>query len=428
MKFRINAEQFNRAIALAADIALKNIRKDKEKRVFYYAEMLTIEASSKILSVRAYGGWASITVKVRDTEGYICENDGLITIEAKKLVDALKSFSPMGNLFVYEEDYQLKLSLESDRKVFVELPTIDLNVKCPQLPLTFDQETTVDKACFVRGMKKVMYAMAKEENLFTYTCTLFQCWKNRMRFTAGTGGRFAVFEIAERRQIASSDDIKIVFPRQNIGNVIRIFDKAGTSTIQVKTADDDPRNEVCEQLLLESDSIVLALYGLEKYTKYPDVDRILNHNYPYQIPTRAEDWVHVGKAIHAARSGRDYVIHNTRITADLMHGYFKIHTNTKMPFKERIDFELGRVVADTSKVKTYQPWICCYSTYIEEIARKGYKDGIMIISFDDQAKLDEIPDDKPKQMKPVLFTYPERANRDGTTEKYAVFFTVTTKW
>jgi len=269
MKFKINAGQFSRAIALAADIALKNIRKDKEKRVFYYAEMLTIEASSKILSVRAYGGWASITVKVRDTEGYICENDGLITIEAKILVDALKSFSPMANLFVYEEDRHLEISLESDHKEPVKLPTIDVNVKYPRLPLIFDQETTVDRVCFVRGMKKVMYAMEKEEKSLTYMCTLFECWKNTMRFIAGTGARFAVFEISDCRHIISPDDYRIVIPCMNIGNVIRIFDKVDSSTIQIKTADDDPKNQVPEQLVLESETIVLALYGDQRQLFLP---------------------------------------------------------------------------------------------------------------------------------------------------------------
>ena len=428
MKFRINAEQFKRAVTPAADVALKNVLKDEEDVVFYYAHMLTIEASSTALNIRAYGGSASITVRVRQTEGYVCEESGVITVEAKELVDALKSISPTASLSVCEEDNQLKLSLESDRKVFAELPAIDITIKCPQLPKTFDQETTVDSACFVRGLKKVAYAMSVDEKMSSFMCLLFESWKNRMRFTAGSGSRFAILEIADCRQITSPDDVKIIFPKKNVGNAIRIFDNVSGSTMQVKTAEHNTRNGVLEQLVLENDSIVLALYGLENYTKYPDLDPILNHNYTYQIATRAEDWGQVGKAINATRSGHDSNIHNTRITADLLHGYFNIRTNTKAQLKKRVDFELGRVVADTSNDKAYQPWFCCNSTCIEEIGRKGYKDGIMTMSFEDQAKLADIPKDKPKQMRPVLITYPERTNRDGTREKYTVLFTVSTKW
>ena len=52
----------------------------------------------------------------------------------------------------------------------------------------------------------------------------------------------------------------------------------------------------------------------------------------------------------------------------------------------------------------------------------------MIINFEDQAKLDNIPDDQPKQMMPVLLTYSERKNRDGTSDTLRVFFSVSTKW
>ena len=430
MKFRINTKQFNQAVAPAADVALKKVLRDndEENGVFYCAHMLTIEASSTVLNIRAYGGCASITVKVRDTEGYVCEDGGVVTIKAKELIDALKSFSPMANLSVCKENYQLKLSLESDHKVFVELPIININIECPRLPKIFEQKTVVDRMCFVKGLKKVAYAMATEEKMFTYMCLLFESWKNRMRFTAGSGARFAIFEIADYRQIISTDEVKILFPKQNVGNIIRAFNNIGGSTMQVKTAEVDSRNGVYEQLVLENDSVTLALYGLECYTKYPDMNELLNRNYPYQISTSAKDWGQIGKAIHATRSGHDKIIHNTRITADLLHGYFNIRTNTKKQLKKRVDFELGRLVADTSKDKTYQPWICCNSNHMEEFARKGYKDGIMTLHFEDQAKLAEIPEDKPKQMKPVIVTYPERTNRDGTVEKYAVLFTVSTKW
>ncbi len=428
MKFRINAEQLNSAVAPAADVALKNVVKDKENRAFYYAYILTIEASSTTLHIRAYGGSASITVKVRETEGYVCEEVGAVTVEVKELVDALKTFSPTANLSVWGDGIKLMISREMDQWVFLELLTVDITIECPPLPKRFVQATTVDRACFVRGMKKVAYAMAVEEKMFTYMCTLFECWKNRMRFSAGSGGRFAIFDIADCQSITSSGDVRMIFPKKNIGNAIRIFDNVSGSTMQVKAAESDSRHGVREQLVLENDCIVLALYDLENYTKYPDLDKFLKHDHAYKISTRAEDWVQVGKAIHATRPGHDSNIHNTRITADLLHGYFKIRTNTKTRLKKRVDFELGRIVADTSKDKAHQPWICCKSDYIEEIARKGYKDGIMTINFDDQTLLAEIPEDKPKQMRPVLITYPGRVNRDGTTEKYAVFFTVSTKW
>ncbi|MBW8017946.1 MAG: hypothetical protein FVQ82_17385 [Planctomycetes bacterium] len=428
MKFRINSKKFNSAVVAAADVALKNIRKYENNEAFCYAKMLTIEASSTTLNIRAFGGLASITVKVRDTEGYICEESGVITVEAKELVDAVKTFSPMSNLSVCVDDSQLKIILESGKRVLVELPTIDINIECPPLPRKFVHEATVDRAIFLRGMKKVVWAMAKEEKMFTYMCTLFECWTNRMGFSAGSGGRFVNFDINNCPSKIAGEHAKILFPRQSTSNMIRAFSTADSSTIQVRTAEWNSSLGVPEQIVLKSGNIVMSLYGTEAFTNYPDLDEFLNYDHAYKISTRSKDWIDVAKAIHATRPGHDSRIHNTRITADIMHGHFNIRTNTKKRLKRKVDFVLGGVVADTSKYKAYQPWFACNSDYIEDIARRGYKDGIMTIKFDDQAKLSEIPKDKPKQMKPVLITYPIKTNKDGAREKYSVFFAVSPKW
>ena len=92
-----------------------------------------------------------------------------------------------------------------------------------------------------------------------------------------------------------------------------------------------------------------------------------------------------------------------------------------------MDFILGHYVVDRTKEKDYQPWFRCMSDFIEEIAQKGYQDGNVLVSFEDQAVLDTIPKDKPKIIKPVLFSYPPRVNKDGTTEKLHVFMGVSTR-
>jgi hypothetical protein len=427
MKFRINTNQFVKAVAPAADVALKNVFKDKNNSMFFYAYILTIEASSTVLNIRAFGGLTSIAVKVHDTEGYVCEESGAVTVKAKDLADALKAFSPTANLSVCGDDYQLAISLESDPKVLVELTTIDKTIKCPRLPKTFIQEATVDRAIFLRGIKKVAWAMTNEPKMLAYMCTLFECWTSRMRFYAGSGGRFVRFDIIDCQATIAGKNVRTLFPKQNIGNMIRAFDSSTSSTVKIRIAKQNSILRVHEQIVIENDNIVMGLYGTEVFTKYPNLDNKLNYDYAYKISTRSKDWIDVARAIHATRPGHDSSIHNTRITADIMHGRFNIRTKTKKRLKRKVDFVLGGIVADTSRDKAYQPWFVCNSDYIEDIAHKGYKNGIVTINFDDQAKLDHVPKDKPKQMKPVLITYPERANKDGTTEKYAVLFMISTK-
>jgi hypothetical protein len=116
------------------------------------------------------------------------------------------------------------------------------------------------------------------------------------------------------------------------------------------------------------------------------------------------------------------------VLADLIRGFFKIKTNSKMQINKKISFEFGSYASDYMKDKSKKPWFICNTDHLTEMVRKGDKNGIVIINFDDQAKLDEIPKGKPKQMMPVLITYPIKTNKDETTEKYSVFFTVSTKW
>ncbi len=427
MKFRTNVGKFMRCIKPAADIALKNVKKDGSKEPFHYAGMLTIEASPDALCVIAYGGTASITVTVDKADGYIPDGNGAVTVHASEVMDSLKSFLPTDNLIVSAQGEQVTLALESDPEIFIGLPALPDIIKCPPIPSKSDQESLVDRACFVKGLQTVAYAMAVEDKMFLYKCVLFESWKNRMRFTAGSGGRFACLNIdSDNRQI-SEDDTRILFPKTNVSNVIRIFKDSNQPDIRVRTVEQDLRNNIYEQIVLENGNITLTLYGTEELKKYPDVTSIINHDYSYRISTRMRDWKTVIEAIKATYHSHESKIHNTDVIADLLRGHFNVRTNTNMQISRKVGFEFGAYAADCSKDKHYKPWFCCNSVYLLEMVKKGHKDETVIFNFDDQAKLDEIPEDKPKQMKPVLITYPKQINRDGTREKYSVFFTVSTK-
>lgn len=430
MKFRINTEQFKRAVAPAADVALKNLEKDRDRdrTAFYCAYLLTIEASSNGLNIMAYVGCASITVKVGETEGYVCEEGGVITVKAKELLDALKSFSPTASISVCEDDYQLRLSSESDKKVAVELPTIDITIKCPRLPKTFVQKSAMDRVCFVKGMKKVMYAMATKDKypsymFSSYMCLLFESWRTKMRFTAGSGDRFARCEITDYPKAISSGELRILFPKRNVGNIVRVFNKLSDKTMQITVAEHDTQYGACEQIVLESDNVVLALYDFKDHTEYPDLSRILNHDYSYRISAPIINWKHAASAIAASEDS-----YRTRVSANLRHSYFDIKLSAEMQIREKVNFDLETYVADTSKPIDHMPWFCCYSGHLLETVKKGYKDGTVIVSFEDQTGVDDMPDGKPKQLRPIVLTCPERANKDGISEKFSVLFTASSGW
>ena len=113
--------------------------------------------------------------------------------------------------------------------------------------------------------------------------------------------------------------------------------------------------------------------------------------------------------------------------ADIQSGHFDLQPNTLLQMNRKVHFETGSCLTDTAK-EDYKPWFCCNAHYLCEIAKRNKKKKTAILKFDDQAKLDEIPDDPPKQMRPVMLMFPDDIDKNGVTEKSVVFFAVSTKW
>lgn len=302
MKFKINTEQFLKFITPAAEIALKNIRKEKPREVFYYAKSITLEATADALHIIAYGGTASIIVTVNKDDGYIPGVTGVATIRALELQSALNAFTLSDNLFVTTEDYQMKIALDSDRQIFISLPTSQDHIRVPNIPKKFGQKATVDREYFVKGLEKIKHAPALEDKMYSYMCVLFESSKKIIRFSAGTGGRFAVIEYESNSKKISSTDMKIIFPKTNITNIISIFKKATYPTITIKPVGVVSKKLIPEQIVLETANIVLCIYGVEVFTKYPDLFKIINFDYSYKISTRLKDWKYVGEAITASNT------------------------------------------------------------------------------------------------------------------------------
>lgn len=427
MKFKIDVDKFIKAVKPSSDIALKNVTKNDLKEPFKYAGMVTIKASTDDLLVKAHGGSASIVITINKEDGYIPDVSGTVTVKAVEILEGLKSFQLADKLIVSNDADQMIVSLESDEEIFMKLPTLPYIIELPSMPKKSVQKCLVDRACFVKGMQTVAYAMAKEKIMSSYMCMLFESGDNRMSLTAGSGGRFARLAINSESHQMSDEDTKIIIPKTNISNIIRIFKNSDHPVMQVRTVEEDYRKIIPEQVVLENGNITIQLYGTEKFTKYPDITSTINHNYSYCISTRMRDWKSVSEAIKATRHFHESQIHNTDVIADLIRGHFVVRPRAEMKVSRKVDFEFGAYEADHATDKNHKPWFRCHSEYLMEMVQKGEKYETVIISFDDQAKLDEIPKDKPKQMKPVLITFPKKTNKDGTTEKYSVLFTVSTK-
>lgn len=423
MEFIINPKTFSEYVTLAADIATKGVIKDH-----LYAGMINISAYPKIVEIEAYGGSASVTVKVGRPEGYEYGGMGNACVRAEELRNALKSVPPSEDLIVCIKDGKLKLSPVSDIYDYIKMTIYPICVQHPESPEKYDQEVTVSREYFVKGLQQIIYAPATDEELFSYMCVLFESNSNMLKFSAGSGGRFAVVEYVNNNKFISSGDTMVLFPKTNVPNIIRVLKKSASSTLVIKISPGDSTENIPEQYVLEADNITLRIYGMEYFTIYPDLNKTTGYTYTYQIHTKMQDWKYVAESIIASKHSLEENVHNVKVMADLLHGHFDIQANTLMNMNKKVPFESDKCVFDTAKEKSYIPWFCCNAYYLIEIVKKNKKKKKVIFNFEDQAKLDETPDGQPKRMKPVLLRFPDEVDKNGVTEKLSVFFAVSTKW
>lgn len=428
MKFRINTEVLLKAVKPATVIATKNVKRcgdNKEK--FPFATYMSLEASPSSLLLKAYGGTSSITVKIPKSDGYIPIDSGCVTLIALELQSTLQSF-PLGkDLLVSLVDDQLRITPESQEQNHVSIPIAKNVIRCPKMPKTKGHATVVDRKYFVKGLDRIKFAPAFEEKMHSYMCVLFESAKNIMSFSSGTGGRFAIINY-ECKGI-STDETRLIIPSINILNIISVFKHSDQQTIKVRSVEAEAIHEIDNQIVLETDRITLAIYGLEHFSSYPDLTKITNYKHPYQIPTSIEAWKYIAGAIAASKHNVKRNIHNSRITADFLHGFFDVHTNTAMKMNRRVDFEFGDFVTDSSKDKNYKPWVCCNANYIREMVSFAGKDDIVVVNFEDNTRYEKMSERQvQEEMKPIVIKYPEKITKDGVKEESCMFFSASTKW
>ena len=429
MKFEIKTEVFAKAVRAVTVIATKNVKKCGERHEpFHLARLISLEATSQSLCLKAYGGTASIAYTITTSDSYVPTDSGCVIVLALELQSALKSSHLEEELLVRIDNDQLKIAPKFDEDDFISVPIIGKKIiPYPNSSKKNDQITIVNREYFVKGLQSIKFAPAYEDKLFSYKCVLFDSWNNSFRFSSGTGGRFVIDEFEGKK--TSTNETKMIIPSINVANIIDVFKHSDQQAIKIRSVGVDHSKKIPEQIVMETDNISLAIYDLEYFTKYPNLNPIINYAYPYQISIRAKDWKYVMEAIAASRHSSGDSLHNTRITADLLHGYFDLKTNTEMRMNKKIAFEPGVFVIDPKKDKSYKPWFCCNSEYLQEISKVAGKEDVIIVNFKDQSEIEGLDDKQvQKAMKPTLIKFPEKIYKDGVSEKFFMFFSVSTKW
>ena len=428
MNFEVNRKTFLRAIAPAVEVSSTNAVKD-----FKYENLITIKAEEEKIVLTAFGGMVSIISPISsenfDSLDYKWIEEGSATIYSDDLVTFLQSLSKHNNVNIILESGQLKIESSTSKSIVRRMPTVDEVVVPPNCGITFDQDVVVNREIFVKGIESVEFAPAFEEKMFSYMCMLFEAsgtTDQELRFSAGSGGRFAVKSVKGKNIIMNKQEAKMIFPKDSLKVVTKLLQGATSPLISVKSAEADQIKNIPNQILLEFDGMTACIFGLEHFTKYPPLNNIITHKYSNRIFTSLEDWRDISKTIEGTKHRWDNSIHNTEIVLEDYEGELAIKVTPKT--KNISPSFIKLVDDDASTITGDNIWFRCNSDYIREIVAQGGSGGKIQFNFESQSILDEIPDDKPKQMKPVLVRFSEDVDKpNDVVNNFYMFFTVSNK-
>ncbi len=287
MKFNVDSRELAKAIGPVKEVATKNCVKE-----FDYCGFLTIKAKKHKLEIMAYGGTASITTTISNagTANYKCKREGVVTVYATDIFDALETMDA-GTVDIKAVSGELVITLVSNKSIKRSIEVVDAVVRPPNVGTKFVQSVVVNKRIFVKALKSVMFAPATEEKMLPYQCMLIETFTkgkdNTIRFSAGSGGRFAIKAISGKHIYETDEDVQIIFPKYNLSNIYKVLSSVRCDSVLVRTVGQNSSKNIPEQIMIELDAgdveIVLSIFGSESFTKYPNLTNIINYQYPNRI-------------------------------------------------------------------------------------------------------------------------------------------------
>jgi hypothetical protein len=433
MIFEVDRREFLKAIKPAFEVSKPNVKKE-----FKYENLLTISAKESNIELLSYNGSYSLIAEINDSIfgslNYNCKKEGKVTVYANDLIAFVQSLPDTYFMIkVFKESNQLKISATVDKIDGKEkkslsirsMSIIENEVKVPSMGKVFDKEIEIDREIFVKGMNSVLFAPAFEEKMYSYMCVLFEYIKNKeIRFSAGSGGRFAIKEIKGENIVSKGEGTSIIFPKPCLSSLVKLLSESNSAFITLKSSEADEKNNIPEQIIVDFDGMKLCIFGMEYLTKYPDLTKVIKHKYSNRIYSNLEEWNSVIRTIDGTKHRYNENIHNTEIVIEQDDEVIKVTPRTlnfSPTFIDMIDI-------DNCIIKGNDLWFRCNSDYIREMVVQGGKKGKIQINFESQADLNDSQEDNKKQRKPVLVKFEENLDSaKNTVDNFYMFFSTSTK-
>jgi len=276
MKFKINVEKFMKSLIPLYDIAIRNYEKEWES-----AQKITFNTSEDKLVATSHGGYASIIVPISNSKmgglQYECKEEGEATLNAESLFKSLDSFPKSEIIEIDTSTHKFIMTYHNQAgKQAQKLVLESEKVKPPVLATEFEKSVEVNREVFIEGMEKVFFAIGFAETQPHYMCQLFQVEKNKVRFAAGTGARFAISDVDGKNIVKTDKKENFIIPKQNISNIITVLKNSSVENITIKQAQSHTgKTDNPAQIVIELEDVKLIILGIDTSIVYPPLNKII---------------------------------------------------------------------------------------------------------------------------------------------------------
>jgi DNA polymerase III sliding clamp (beta) subunit (PCNA family) len=372
MKFSCNVTGLIAGVKPVVEVATKNVPKDSDS-----AWKIMLFANKEEVLAQANNGRVAITNKISDLTiddvFYKFQSSGKVTVKAIDLLNALESFRTSDTIIVETKELEggtseIVITRQDDAEEFISLPCLSIDVEMPKRDSSTPTTIEFDRDTFVYSINKVLFAIdgGEEKNALQYLSII--TGKEKARFVAGTSQRFAIFDISGKDIISSgNNDTSILMPSGHVETVVKIFASRKDEKIKISRS---PDSSMSPQFIFDIGPVEIIFVKINPDVKYPNLDKILSHDYSHKYVTSISDWEQVGRVISAA--------HNEDMKKErrAQKAYINVADNGQTILVKIDDaMKAAKKVAIISSSTTDSIAINCAGPFVKEIAANGPDDG-----------------------------------------------------
>lgn len=413
MKFTAQVGGLLKGLKPVLVVATKGILKD-----YQLGGLVTLNVVNGYIQAIADGGKVSATNEIgNDTYNidYVCDMDGVVTVNAVDLENALSSFAPSDKVSCeLVNGSTVRISSITDSDEVQTMPIVGTPCQFHDINADGQKPTklSIRRDIFQNYASKIMFAYGDQEQYKQFTYWVLRSFgTNSLRFVSGTGTIFAVAEVDGANMTDAKGDIKILFPNEQTTILLGMLKELTCDKILIESGE--------RYICITCGAIRVNIYSCDPNVEWPDENRFLKRDSKYKLTTKAVNWKNAIKGILATNNvdlKEENKVHNCVLNIDLTKKIINTKTDHTLKSSRKVPIEDIGTNETAKEVK-----INCVSKYMSEIINRSNDEEYLQFEIEDANQpvvVRHYAD--PKGVGNYLaFNKP---SEDGLQERYSVFF------